>query len=428
LKAVAGRGVALAVCSKNDLDLVVIAIEKHPAMQIRLADLAAHRINWQPKWQNVQEIAAELNLGLESVLYIDDNPVERETVRRNLPAVKVLDLPTDPAASAESLSQCPWLATAGVTAEDRQRADGYKVRRKIQEQRQAAAQLTDFYASLGTSVYFQRLDQGNLARAAQLSQKTNQFNSTTRRYEQRDLRRIVAAGGEVIVVGLTDRHSQFENIGLLILKPATDRPGEAIIDSYLLSCRVLARGLETAVLHWAIGYAASRQWKILRGLIIETERNTPVRGIFREAGFQAGDKPGEWSVRTDQPPALPSWLQVIDRTTVEAAFLPTTSSPTAASVMVDRAAAAPDETVLEENGSPAAAVVRKLLRLSPETDLRQAGLGSTPGWDSLKHIELLVTLESTLGIRFGSGEMEGAHRFSELDSLCRQKLAAKGES
>jgi FkbH-like protein len=429
LKTVASRGVALAVCSKNDQDLAVQAIETLPAMQLRLADLVAHRINWLPKWSNVEEIAAELNLGLESVLYVDDNPVEREAVRRNLPAVKVLDLPNDPAAYTDALLTCPWLAAVAVTAEDRKRVDGYKARRTVEEQRRAAASLVDFYASLDTKLHFQRLDQGNLARAAQLSQKTNQFNTTTRRYEQRDLKQIVAEGGDVIVIGLTDRYTEFENIGLIVLKPCAEPPGDAIIDSYLLSCRVLGRGLETAVLHWAIRFAAGREWKTLRGLIVETERNTPVRSVFREAGFQPGIKPGEWLVQTDAPSPMPSWLTVVDRMAAAANIESTVPPAALPSVAASRAAAmdAPaGGTVSEDHPSPAAAVVRKVLQLPPDADLTHAGLGFTRGWDSLKHIELLVSVESALGIRFGSGEMEAIHRFTELDSLCRQKLAERG--
>ncbi|HUE16330.1 MAG TPA: HAD-IIIC family phosphatase [Planctomycetaceae bacterium] len=420
LKAVARRGVALAVCSKNDRDLALRALETLPEMQIRSADLAAHRINWQAKWLNIQEIAEELNLGLESVLYVDDNPVEREAVRRNLPAVKVLDLPADPADYAEALSTCPWLQTAGVTAEDRQRGDAYHARRKVQEERQAAANLTDFYAGLEMRLEFQPLNPGNLARAAQLSQKTNQFNTTTRRYEQRDLRRIVEQGGNVIVIGLADRYTPFENIGLLILKADADQPGQGFIDNYLLSCRVLGRGLEPAILQWAIGYAAGRDWKILRGLIVETERNTPVRSVFREAGFQPGDKPGEWFARTDSGARILPWLTVIDRTGTEA-NIEATGTPASA------AAEAPRPVVASEDGhSLAGPLVRKLLRLPANADLSDAGLGVTPGWDSLKHIELLLALESALGIRFGAGEMEFLHRFTELDALCQKKLAARG--
>ena len=162
-------------------------------------------------------------------------------------------------------------------------------------------------------LYLHPLDDSNLARAVQLSQKTNQFNTTTRRYDQRSLRLIVAEGGDVVVVGLEDRHLQFENIGLIVLTADTSDKTRGIVDSYLLSCRVLGRGLETAVLKWAVGRAANRSWTTLLGAIIETPRNTPVRGVFEQAGFQPASLPGEWMISTSSVPQIPSWLTLHDR-------------------------------------------------------------------------------------------------------------------
>lgn len=312
LKALAERGIALVICSKNDEDLALEAIEKLPAMQFRLADIAAYRVNWQEKWSNLPDIAAELNLGIESFLFIDDNPVEREAMRRNLPGVKVLDLPDDPAAYAETLLASPWLCVAEVTPEDRKRVQSYKVRRQVEQQRGAAASLEDFYASLEMKLYLQPLAEDNIARAAQLCMKTNQFNTTTRRHDQHALRQIVAEGGDVVVLGLEDRYSELENIGLIILRPSSDAQQQGVVDSYLLSCRVLGRGLETAVLHWALHRASARQWTTLRGRVVDTERNTPVRTVFQHAGFQKNDIAGEWVASAATPPAPPAWLTTID--------------------------------------------------------------------------------------------------------------------
>jgi FkbH-like protein len=314
LKSIIPRGIALTVCSKNDEDLALRAIDQLPAMQIRSNDLVAHRINWRPKWENIREIAAELNLGVESLLFIDDNPAEREAAQRNLPGLKVLDLPEDPALYAEALSSSPWLEMVGVTTEDRARVQSYKARREVEQQRTQAASLEDFWESLQMKLHLQPLNDGNIARASQLCMKTNQFNTTTRRYDQRDLRKMVEEGDDVVVVGLEDRYSELENIGLIILRADGSNVRQGIVDSYLLSCRILGRGIETAVLHWALQRAVARDWNSVRGLIIETERNTPARGVFREAGFQSGTAPGEWMARTETAPGLPPWLTVIDGT------------------------------------------------------------------------------------------------------------------
>jgi FkbH-like protein len=312
LRALTSRGVALAICSKNDEDLALQAIEKLSAMQLRSNDFVARRINWRPKWENIREIAAELNLGIESVMLIDDNPAEREAVRRNLPGLKVLDLPEDPALYAQALASSPWLEVAQLTAEDRKRVAGYRARRQVEQQRATAANLKDFYASLQMKLHLQPLNEGNSARAAQLCVKTNQFNTTTQRYDQRALRRIVEERGDVVVVGLEDRHSELENIGVIILRPDGRQKERGVVDSYLLSCRVLGRGIETAVLHWALRRAGARGWREMTGAIVETERNTPVRNVFRDAGFQPGERSGEWVARTTPSPELPQWLTVVD--------------------------------------------------------------------------------------------------------------------
>ena len=306
------RGIGLAICSKNDEDIALQAIDHLPDMQIRSADLVAHRINWRPKHENIREIAAELNLGLESLLFIDDNPLEREQVRLNTPEVRILELPADPTSFVEALTGSPWLDVAMVTEEDRKRVPGYQNRRIVEQKRAAAGNLDAFYADLRMKLRLQPLSEGNAARAAQLCMKTNQFNATTRRHEQRDLWRIVEEGDEVIVLGLEDRFSEMENIGLLILREDGARSG--YVDNFLLSCRVLGRGLETTVLHWALGHVTARGWKALRGEIIETERNTPVRGVFRDAGFQPGVKPGGWVALSADAPALPAWLTIVDQT------------------------------------------------------------------------------------------------------------------
>jgi FkbH-like protein len=246
-------------------------------------------------------------------LFVDDNPIEREQIRLRLPDVKILDLPQSPAFFAETLVECPWLQSAGLTAEDAGRVQSYQARQQMLEERRTAASLDAFYAGLGMQLYLQPLDDSNIARAVQLSQKTNQFNTTTRRYDQRGFREIVAEGGDVVVVGLEDRHLRFENIGLVILRQAPSDSRGGVVDCYLLSCRVLGRGLETAVLNWAVGRAANRGWTTLTGAVIETPRNTPVRDVFREAGFEAASAPGEWFRKTDSAPAIPPWFQIHDR-------------------------------------------------------------------------------------------------------------------
>jgi FkbH-like protein len=424
LKALTRSGIALAVCSKNDEDLALKAIDGLPAMVLRSSDFSARRISWQPKSISIGEIAAELNLGLESVLLVDDNPVEREAVRRNLPMAKVLDLPADPALYTQALMASPFLAAAAVTSEDRKRLRSFESRRQIEAARGEAASLDDFYAGLKMILHFQPLDGGNGQRAAQLCQKTNQFNTTTRRYDLRELQELSASGADVIVLGLKDRVSEFENIGLLILKP--NRSGDGEVDSYLLSCRVLGRGLEAAVLRWALHRAARRGWPHLRGTIIATERNLPVRSVFRDAGFTESEISGEWTAGTAVPPVLPAWLTIVDRMEhVSVDVLPATRLDAPASKPRKAAVPSARDAAVPATDSPVARIIANTLQLPDDHDLSDGGLDVTPGWDSLRQIQIVLSLEETLGIRFSSEELSGLTRFSDLERTCRHKLAQR---
>ena len=308
----ASRGIALGVVSKNDADLALKAIEEHPGMAIRGGDIVSHRINWKPKWSNIVEICDELGLGPESVLLIDDNPVEREQVRRNLPAAKVLDLPDDPTDYVAALESSVWLDAAIVTAEDLKRVNSYRHRSEIERQRRSAADIEEFYSSLAMRLYLQPLDPGNIARAVQLAHKTNQFNTTTRRYDRAQLEAIAGEGGDAVVIGLSDKYTERENIGLIILRPHPTRRDWGLVENYLLSCRVLGRGLETAILHWALERARRRKWDGLAGVVVETDRNTPVRAVFRDAGFLCDVSSGEWTMSVGNTEAFPDWLTVHD--------------------------------------------------------------------------------------------------------------------
>lgn len=313
IRGLAQQGIALAVCSKNDEKLALEAIDRLPNMCIRSRDLAAYRINWESKSANIRAICAELNLGAESVLFIDDNPVEREEVRRNLPGVRVLDLPDDPAGYSGALLNAPWVVAVERTQEDAARLKNYQARRQIEQERGQAENIEDFLRKLGMKVYMQPFDELNAARAAQLCQKTNQFNTTTRRYTQRELAAIVEEGGEVIVVGLEDKHTERENIGVMVLRSYPEQPGMGLIDLYLLSCRVLGRGLETALPGWACLHFAARGKRGVIAPIIPTDRNQPVREVYSKAGFTPMEG-GLWTRDLSGEIALPDWIAWMDST------------------------------------------------------------------------------------------------------------------
>lgn len=313
LKALTRRGIALALCSKNDEQHALEALETLPFMVLRRDSFAALRINWHPKWQNMLEISAELSLSQENILFIDDNPVERANMKRLLPGVKVLDLPEDPCLYTKILLESPWLECLTLTREDKLRVESYATRQKLQVEKQSFNDLGAFYNSLELRLHVMPMDERNIVRTTQLINKTNQFNVTTRRYTVSQLEGILNEGHDIVVIGLEDRFSAFEIIGVLIIKYGISDTSWARIDSYLLSCRVLGRGVETGVLYWLMNRAGRPNVKGLIGEIIETERNTPSREVFANAGFIRGKQPGEWIFPfTEEQPSIPSWLTIID--------------------------------------------------------------------------------------------------------------------
>src|ERR1019366_209155 len=178
------RGILLAICSKNNPADAMEALEKHPQMLLRPSHFAAHRINWNDKAQNLREIAAELNLGMDAIAFLDDNPAERNWVRSQVPEVTVIDLPADPMDYARALRETPVFERLTVSSEDRERGRYYAEQRLPGDLQKSAASVEEFLSSLEMQVDIAPVSHETVARVAQLTQKTNQFNLTTRRYSE----------------------------------------------------------------------------------------------------------------------------------------------------------------------------------------------------------------------------------------------------
>jgi FkbH-like protein len=306
LRSLARRGIALAVVSKNDQDLALDLMATHPEMILRPEDVVAHRISWNEKSQGIDEMLEELSLGKASCMFIDDNPVEREKVRRNLPEVVVPELPLDPAEFASWLLESPYLECQALTTSDFKRTEQYKARSAANASRRKFSNIDDFYRDLGMVVRFEALGTDNRTRILQLLVKTNQFNATTRRHDAGAIDALVQRGAEIYAIGARDRYSAYELMGVVILEPAQDR---LQIDSFLLSCRILGRTLETAVLGFACQRARALGATTLRGEIVATERNTPVRDVYQRHGFQDLGG-GLFELPLAQPIAIPDYFTV----------------------------------------------------------------------------------------------------------------------
>lgn len=283
LVALTRRGIALAVVSKNEESIALEAMRSHSEMLIRPEQLAAYRINWRDKAANIVEIAQELNLGLQSVVFLDDNRVERGRVREALPEVLVPEWPADPTLYPMALASLRCFDSPRISAEDRERNAMYATERVRTAERSQFSSLDSWLEDLGVRVQFERLSQGNIARATQLLNKTNQLNLRTRRLSEVEfLRWSQEAGNEVWTASVSDRFGDSGLTGLV----AISVDGEtARVEDFVLSCRVMGRRVEDAMTWVAATRARAGGATTLVAEILPTKKNMPTRRYLDESAF-----------------------------------------------------------------------------------------------------------------------------------------------
>ena len=284
----AARGVILAVCSKNDEANAVEAFEKHPEMVLRRGDIAAFVANWNDKAANIRDIARTLEIGLDSLVFVDDNPAERAIVRQELPMVAVPELPEDVAGYAGRVADAGYFEAAAFTADDAKRSEQYALNRERRASLGQATDMAGFLRSLGMAMQAQPISRVDLARVTQLTNKTNQFNLTTRRYTESDIERYMADPATVTLqVRLSDRFGDNGLISVLIARPDADWPeGTLLLDTWLMSCRVLGRQVEEATLEALVRAARKTGAQALIGCYRPTAKNGMVAEHYAKLGFE----------------------------------------------------------------------------------------------------------------------------------------------
>ena len=284
LLALSRRGVLLTVVSKNEESVALEAMRRHPAMVIKPEDLAAFRINWRDKAANIAELATELNLGLQSFVFIDDNPVERARVHETLPEVLVPDWPEDTLLYPQALLDLACFDTPSISKEDLERSKMYAAERGREALKKEVGSLDDWLKSLGTKVAFAPLDAGNLARTTQLLNKTNQMNLSTRRLGEPELSAWAAAPGhELWTISVADKLGDSGLTGILGLS----LEGETLrITDYILSCRVMGRRVEETLLCAAVSRAKALGAQVVEAKFLPTPKNKPCFGFFKGSGFE----------------------------------------------------------------------------------------------------------------------------------------------
>ncbi|MCY7388544.1 MAG: HAD-IIIC family phosphatase [Burkholderiales bacterium] len=282
------RGVVLAVCSKNDEAIARRVFKEHPGMVLREEHIAVFVANWLDKATNIRHIREELNIGYDTMVFLDDNPFERNLVRQLIPEIIVPELPEDPALYVRTISELNLFETASHSSLDGQRNVLYEDQEKRDIDKSRFASLDDYLASLETTAVFSRFEPRNLSRIAQLIQRSNQFNLTTRRYSEAECVELMNDAHHFYPFSITV-HDRFGKFGLINVVVLRKTPEALEIDTFLMSCRVLQRGIEQYAMNKIFDYARLCGYKRVNGRYIPTAKNMMVAGFFEKFGFDRAD-------------------------------------------------------------------------------------------------------------------------------------------
>ncbi|MBE9076500.1 HAD family hydrolase [Romeria aff. gracilis LEGE 07310] len=281
------RGIILAVCSKNNEETALEPFFHHPEMLLRRDDISIFVSNWEDKATNIRRIAADLNIGLDSLVFFDDNPVERGIVRKYEPAVAVPEVPDDAAWYSRCLSDAGYFETVSFSADDRLRTEQYLANRQRQTLQQKTQSIDGFLAQLEMTMSVAPWDAVSIPRVTQLINKSNQFNLTTRRYTEAQVRQM-SQDSDILTwhVRLKDSFGDNGLISVIIARPEQAGDRQSLkIDTWLMSCRVLGRQVEHEVLNLLATYACGQGYDRLVGEYISTPKNSMVREHYLRLGF-----------------------------------------------------------------------------------------------------------------------------------------------
>ena len=305
LSILVSKGIILAICSKNNFTDVEDVWQNNRNNIINGSHISSYRINWENKAENIRAIGQELNIGLDSMVFIDDNPIERELVKGFLPEVEIPEFPKKPYELVSFFWEIynQYFITYELSDEDLKKTTQYKQNFVRNESMKDFKDMDGYLKSLNIEIDIYRGDESNVARIAQMTQKTNQFNATTKRYTVEEIRTLINRGANVFCAGVKDK---FGDNGITIAAILQQvKPGEIFIDSYLLSCRILGRDIERVVLLEIINYVKKESGiHSFKAQFIPTKKNKVANEFFDKAGFKLDkiDEDGvkEYSLLTDE--------------------------------------------------------------------------------------------------------------------------------
>ena len=285
LKALKNRGIILAINSKNNFNDAIQVINEHPNMILRKEDFSSIMINWNDKVSNMYEIAQELNIGLDSIVFFDDDPVNRELMRTSLPDILTVELPKDSSEYVNTLHELPEFSMFEITDEDSKRSEMYTQQQTRKEFEISTPNLEDLLRNLSLELIIKKSNNFTNPRISQLILKTNQFNLTTKRYTAEEI--LNFTNDENIIVGCAQVKDKFGDhgiTGVFIIKKSNSN--EWFLDTFLLSCRIIGREIEKGILNYIINEAKKNGIKIIKSQYVRTEKNTPIQDFLPNCGFK----------------------------------------------------------------------------------------------------------------------------------------------
>ena len=297
IKKLKNRGTIVAVCSKNTESVAKEPFEKHPDMVLKLDDISVFIANWENKADNIRQIQSILNIGFDSMVFLDDNPFERNIVRENIPGITVPELPEDPAEYLEYLYTLNLFETVSFSNEDKERTKLYQIEAQRATVQQKFTNEGDFLKSLDMVSLVEPFNKFNRPRVAQLSQRSNQFNLRTVRYTDADIETLsLSSDYFTFAFTLEDKYGDNGLICVIILKKEASET--AFIETWFMSCRVLKRTMENFVLNTIVDFCKESGFEILKGEYIPTAKNEMVKDHYLNLGFEENDQ--FWTLKTSE--------------------------------------------------------------------------------------------------------------------------------
>tara|TARA_B100001123_G_scaffold74358_1_gene83750 strand:+ start:42868 stop:44625 length:1758 start_codon:yes stop_codon:yes gene_type:complete len=302
------RGILLAINSKNNFDDAIEVIQKHPSMILREDNFACLKINWNDKVANLQKIAEELNIGLDSMVFFDDDPMNQEYVRDSLSEVLVVDLPKDSSQYAQIITKMKEFDVLRITEEDTKRNSMYLSQKKRKELENKVGDFNEFLKQMNIEVNVQKANSFSIPRISQLTLKTNQFNLTTRRYQEEEVSKFSSSEDKIVeCIQVSDKFGDNGISGTYIIEKRNDE--EWIIDTFLLSCRIMGRGVEEIMMSQIIENAKLSGVKRIKGEFIPTAKNKPAENFYKDLGFKKENE--FWVFETEEKIKKPEHIKVI---------------------------------------------------------------------------------------------------------------------